>query len=279
MKKGLVAFAVGVVAVVPVMSQAIVWRDGRTDAEMQAFGATSRFLGVGKVNVGGGFGTGTFLGIGTGGQAWGISAKHVITTGNTGTFTFGDGGSYSITQAIGFAGVDVSIFKISGWNRNVFTPGLNTSGVYTLGTEFDSAGYGGHGQVGTMGGNWLYDNNRRGMQTVLNSTQTRVFNGESQFMLIDEFTSPANGARFYEGFGAPGDSGSMLLDNSGKIWGVLSGGEFEQYGAKNWYATITPTIANQIYQTTGINPVPEPASMMVLGAGIAALVARKRKNS
>jgi len=279
MKRSLVALFVGVVVAVPVMSQAIVWREGRTNAEMIAFGNTNRFLGVGKVNVGGGFGTGTFLGIGTGGQAWGISAKHVITTGNTGSFTFADGGSYGISQAIGFAGVDVSIFKITGWNRNVYTPTLLTSGVFTVGAELESAGYGGHGQVGTMGGNWAFDNNRRGMQTKLHSTQVRTFAGESQLMLIDEFTSQANGGRFYEGFGAPGDSGSMLLDNSGNIWGVLSGGEFEQYGAKNWYANISPTIASQIYQTTGINPVPEPATMIALGAGIAALVARRRKNA
>ncbi len=254
---------------------AIVWRHDIAASTVTTFGNDARFKGVGRVTVGGGSGTGTFLGIGSGGQAWGISAKHVITTGNTGVFTFEDGGSYSISQAIGFAGVDVSIFKISAWNRNVFTPGLNTTGTYTLGTNLDSAGYGFYGAAG--GSPWQWDNKRRGMQTKLHSTQNMTFAGENQFMLIDRFDSPSDAnVRPIEGFGAPGDSGSMLLDGNGKIWGVLSGGQFEQYGALNWYATITPQIAQQIYQTTGINPVPEPATMTVLGLASLAVIRRRR---
>lgn len=277
MKKELI-IAVGLLAAFPAVSSAIVWRNDISGATVLNYGAGSRFQGVGSVNVGGGFGTGTFLGIGTGGQAWGISAKHVITTGNTGTFTFQDGGNYTISQAIGFAGVDVSVFKINGWNRNVFTPTLNTTGVYTIGTQFDSAGYGGHGAEGSLGGGYGFDIKRRGMQTVLHGTRTASFAGESQFQILDLFNSPTNGARPVEGFGAPGDSGSMLLDNNGAIYGVLSGGQFEQYGALNWYAAITPTLAANIYSTTGINPVPEPMSMLAF-AGLAGVIARRRKKS
>lgn len=257
---------------------AIVWRNDISASTVTTFGNDSRFQGVGRVTVSGGSGTGTFLGIGSGGQAWGISAKHVITTGETGVFTFEDGGSYNISQAIGFAGVDVSIFKISSWNRSVFTPGLNTTGTYTLGTNLDSAGYGLYGSEGNSP--WQWDHKRRGMQTKLHTTQMRTFAGENQFMLIDRFDSPSDpNVRPIEGFGAPGDSGSMLLDGNGKIWGVLSGGEFEQYGALNWYATITPQIAQQIYQTTGINPVPEPATLAVLGIGALAIARRRRSSS
>jgi hypothetical protein len=277
MKKGLL-FGVGLLAVFPAISSAIVWRNDISESTVLNYGAGTRFQGVGKVNVGGSFGTGTFLGIGTGGQAWGISAKHVITTGNTGSFTFEDGGNYSISQAIGFAGVDVSVFKINGWNRNVFTPTLHMDGVYTVGTDFDSAGYGGNGAEGSIGGGYGFDSKRRGMQTELNGTRTASFAGENQFQLLDLFNSPTNGARPVEGFGAPGDSGSMLLDDSGAIWGVLSGGQFEQYGALNWYAAITPGLAASIYSTTGINPVPEPMSMVVL-VGLAGLVARRRKKN
>ncbi|MBX3117929.1 MAG: PEP-CTERM sorting domain-containing protein [Fimbriimonadaceae bacterium] len=255
-------------------ASAIIWRNDIPQSTVLTFGNDARFQGVGRVTVGGGSGTGTFLGIGTGGQAWGISAKHVITTGNTGSFTFEDGGNYAITQAIGFAGADVSIFKISGWNRNVFTPGLHSAGTYAAGTNLDSAGYGLYGAEG--GSPWQWDNKRRGMQTKLVNTQMMNFGGENQLMLIDRFDSPNDpNVRPVEGFGAPGDSGSMLLDGSGLIWGVLSGGQFEQYGALNWYATITPQLAQQIYTTTGI-PVPEPATLIVLGLG--ALALRRRKN-
>lgn len=265
-----------VLAALPQGAIAIVWRHDIPESDVLTYGNNARLQGIGKVNLPGWFGTGQFLGIGTGGQAWGISAKHVITTGQTGTFTFEDGGSYSITQAIGIAGTDIAIFKIAGWNRNVFTPGLHDDGVYTVGTNFDSAGYGGHGAQGTLGGNWLYDNKRRGMQTKMTSTRTAVFNGENQFQIVDTFDSPTSpNVRTVEGFGASGDSGSMLLDDNGKIWGVLSGGQFETYGNINWYAAITPQIAQTIYTTTG---VPEPGTIAVL-AGLAALAARRRKKS
>lgn len=273
MKRSLL-FALAAFVALPPAAQAIVWRHDIPESDVLNYGNTARLQGVGKVNLPGWFGTGQFLGIGTGGQAWGISAKHVITTGQTGTFTFEDGGSYAITQAIGFAGTDIAVFKIAGWNRNVFAPTLHDDGVYTVGTDFDSAGYGGHGAQGTLGGNWLYDNKRRGMQTKLTSTRTASFNGETQFQLIDTFDAPNSAnVRPVEGFGASGDSGSMLLDDSGRIWGVLSGGQFETYGNINYYAAITPQIAQQIIQTTG---VPEPGTMILL-AGLAAVAARRRK--
>lgn len=276
MKKRSLFVAFGL-ALLPGLSSAIVWRNDITEATVLNYGASAKFAGVGKVDLGGWFGTGTFLGIGTGGQAWGISAKHVITTGNTGTFRMSNGGTYSITQAIGIAGTDISIFKIAGWNRNVFTPGLHDNGIYTTGTQLDSAGYGGHGAQGSLGGNWQYDNQLRGMQTVLHSTRTASFAGESQFQLIDRFDAPGSAnVRPIEGFGASGDSGSMLLDNNGLIWGVLSGGQFETYGNDNWYAAITPQIAQTIYTTTGISPVPEPITMIGL-LGVAGLAARRRK--
>ncbi|MCB0825419.1 MAG: PEP-CTERM sorting domain-containing protein [Armatimonadetes bacterium] len=271
-------FGVGLLAVLPVTSSAIVWRNDISETTVLNYGAGARFQGVGKVNVGGGFGTGTFLGIGTGGQAWGISAKHVITSGETGSFTFEDGGSYAISQAIGFAGADVSVFKINGWNRSVFTPTLSTTGIFTVGANLDSAGYGGHGAEGSLGGGYGFDERRRGMQTALHSTRTASFGGESQLQLVDLFNSPTNGARPVEGFGAPGDSGSMLLTDSGQIWGVLSGGQFEQYGAFNYYAAITPTLAQSIYNVTGIDPVPEPMTLFAI-AGLAGLVARRRRRA
>lgn len=262
----------------------IVWRNDITETTVLNFGNTARFQGVGKVQVGGGYGTGTFIGFGNG-FAWGISAKHVISTaGNTGAlFRFENGTDYSIIQSIGFTGTDVSIFKMSTFANGVFQPGLNTSASFTLGQDLDSAGYGGSGAQGTQtnSNNWTYDNKRRGMQTKLDNTVANFnFNGDTFLALQDKFNSPVTDAancRPIEGFGAPGDSGSALFATDGTLLGVLSGGQFETYNNLNWYAAITPAVTAQIYSITGITPVPEPATMAVLGVGALAVLRRRKK--
>ncbi len=235
------------------------------------------FQGVGMVNVGGGYGTGTFIGTGNG-FAWGITAKHVISTGETGTFTFESGASYAITQATGFVGTDISIFRMSSFASGVSTPGLNTSATFTVGTNLDCAGYGGHGAEGSLGGNWIYDNKRRGMQTKLDSMGTYTISGETYTAIVDRFDRPTDpNVRPIEGFGAPGDSGSALIDPNGVILGVLSGGQFEAYGNKNWYAALTGSVTSQIYNITGITPVPEPTPLIAVGLGGLLLRRRARR--
>src|SRR5687768_5159856 len=100
-------------------SQAIVWRHDIPESQVLALGNDTRFQGVGRVTVGLGVGTGTYIGVDGLGRPWGLSAKHVITTGQTGTFSFESGASFSIVQAIGLAGVDVSVFRMSS-----FLPGI-----------------------------------------------------------------------------------------------------------------------------------------------------------
>lgn len=261
----------------------VVWRNDITETTVLNFGATSRFLGVGMVDTGGGYGTGTFIGFGTGGAAWGITAKHVIgTAGNVGAqFKFQSGATYSIVQSIGFTGTDITIFKMASFASGIFQPGLNSAATFTVGQDLDSAGYGGSGAQGTQtnSNNWTYDNKRRGMQTKLDGTVANFnFNGDTFLALQDKFNSPVTDAancRPIEGFGAPGDSGSALFATDGTILGVLSGGQFETYGNLNWYAALTSNITTQIYSTTGITPVPEPATMAAFGLG--ALVALRRR--
>ncbi len=261
------------------ISQAVVWSNELTDANMIAFGQDVRFAGTGRLSIGGSFGTGSFLGISRTGEAWGISAKHVVDTGDTGSFFLPGLGTYSISNATGFAGKDVSVFKINGWNQNLPSRRLYTSGVYTVGTRFYSAGFGGNRPE--SGNTYDFDNNRRGFQTILD--QYLPVNNlwpEAQPFLIDRFDAPGDpNHQPFEGFGAPGDSGSFLLDDQNQIWGVLSGGDFEKYGAENWYASITPTLANQIYTVTNIDPVPEPATVIALMAGVGALARRRRQRN
>lgn len=262
------------VLAVPAFAPAIVWSNNLTDAQVSNFGATdSRFQGMGRVFNGSSFSaTGTYIGF-MNGSHWGITARHVIGQGSTGSFRFRDGGNYSITQVYNILNADMSIFKISGWNRNVWTPKIRNDNTFAPGTSIDTAGYGRHGAEGNSP--WQLDDVRRGMTSKIERTEMRSLIYSTRLAIIDRFdrTTDPNFTAF-EGFGAPGDSGSALINPDGRILGVLTGGQFEQYGAINWYCALTPDLANEIQRISG---VPEPGTMFVLGASLVALARRRRK--
>lgn len=273
MRKFAVAGSSMLALAMAVSGQAIVWRHDIAESQILNLGNSARFQGVGRITVGGGIGTGTFLGFNGSGQAWGLSAKHVITTGNTGTFSFENGQSFNIVQAIGLAGTDVSVFRLSSFNSGVFTPKLNMSATFATGTNIESAGYGLHapqGQTQTL------DNKRRGMQSIIDGTENITFGGSTFLAIRDRFLSPTNlNVRPLQAFGAAGDSGSALFTDSGTLLGVLTGGETEIYNNRNWYAALTPAISQQIITLTGV--VPEPATMAALGLGVLAMARRRRR--
>jgi hypothetical protein len=251
-----------------VVSQAVVWRSDRTDEQILAFGTDSHFAGIGQLWVGGGFGTATFLGMGNG-SAWLISAAHVIGTNGTGSFKFFNGPTFSVSQGWQVPGVDVSVAKITGWNLNVWTPTLNT-GAITPNTFIISAGYGGSCREADRGTTGLqFDNKRRGFETKIV--------GVNGGYVVDRFDSPSDpNVCNLEGFGAPGDSGSPLIDPNGAILGVLTSGDPEFYGGLNYYSTITSSVAQQILQHTGV-PVPEPVTVTAFALGLAGVLRRRRK--
>lgn len=257
----------GLLAVAASSASAVVWRNDRTDAQMLAFGADARFAGVGQLFVGGGFGSATYLGFGNGSH-WLLTAKHVIGTGQTGTFKFFGGPSFGVTGTIGLAGVDISVAKITGWNLSAPLYSLNM-GATVPGTHIVSAGYGGSCPE-SQAGNYNFDDKRRGFETLIDSVD-----GSNQ--VIDRFQAPGDPlCQNLEGFGAPGDSGSALIGDDGRIYGVLTGGQLEQYGNINWYAGLNATTSAQIYSLTGISQVPEPMSLTALGLGALALIRRRR---
>jgi hypothetical protein len=255
-------------------ADAVVWSNELTDTDMLNFGQTPRFAGVGRV-VGGA--TGSYLGTNALGQTWGITAKHVTPSSAANpAFELYQVGTYPIVDVVDLPGVDISLFRFTGWDQNLPNLGLNATGNYTPGTRLYSAGFGVIAAEQDVPNYYASGDLRvRAFETRLDSYRpadpTLWF--ELQPFLIDRFDAPGDPNHLpLEGFGAPGDSGSFLLDDNNQIWGILTNGEVERYGALNWYATITPELADSIYAITAI---PEPASILVVVAA-STIVARRR---
>jgi hypothetical protein len=273
-----IATSIALFAGLSSMAHAVVWANTLTNQNVLDFGDDPRFARVGVIN---GRGTANYFGQARDGTHWGITAKHVVDTGFTGQFYVEGTGTFTVTEVIGFAGVDISVFKIGGWTASMSTMQLYTGGSYAPGTRFVSAGYGAFGAEAAWP-NQSFDGQRRGFQTRLDSFRANDPSlwFEPQPFLIDRFDAPGDpNFEPIEGFAAVGDSGSFLMDEQNRVWGFLTNGEPERYGGINWYATVTPTLANTIYQRTNVDPVPEPMTLASLGAGIAFLVRRKKKKS
>jgi len=227
----------------------------------------SHFAGVGQLFVEDYFGTATFFGTGNG-SAWLITAAHVISDGQTGTFQFNGGPSFSVTDAWAVAGADISVAKIVGWDLNVFTPTLNL-GTIADRTHAICAGYGGSGPE-SQGGGWAYDGKRRGMET-------NIVGYDGSNFVEDRFDAPGDPyVTFLEGFGAPGDSGSALIDDFGRILGVLSGGDFEAYGGYNYYGALTAERSQASTPIPAFRPSPSPRRWPPSAWAFALLIRRRR---
>lgn len=112
------------------------------------------------------------------------------------------------------------------------------------------------------------------------------YNFDAMFYDLDR--SDMTGYVANEGFGLSGDSGSgffqgdnligiftnaegtLIRDNTGALVA-----EDYYYGFRGWGPRITQTLFNQIHEHC--DPVPEPASMVAIGLGIAGLLARRRR--
>mgnify|MGYP000861748841 CR=1 FL=1 len=274
-------FAIACGCLFAVSAHAIVRRHDVPDAQYLAFGNVGVSQSVGMVTRGGFMGTGTYIGQGNGGLHWILTAAHVVdTTGNT---TFQINGNT-------FNGLSANVFMQPGHNSNTLAFDLALYGIAAnpgvapiamnnqsnhVGMNAVTTGFGnnGNGQTGIAG----WDGQRRAAENTVDAFSNF---GAGQVYWRTTFNSPGQaGILPLEGTTAQGDSGGPLFVNN-QIIGVTSWGTSAQslYGDLSYWTPIHPYTA-WITQVSGIAAVPEPATMVVLGAGALALIRRRRNRA
>lgn len=276
-KTFIIILAFGVVA----QSQAIVRRHDVADSNYLALGNVGASSSVGLVFNGSVQGSATYIGFGNGSH-WALSAGHMLDFGGITTFRI-NSTNFSVNASFrpsdynaGTLRSDVALLRLTS-NPGVSAIGMSMrSDIAGLNSMFAGFGLSGVGN----NPNLISDNQRRAANNTIDTFQSF---GTNQNFWKTTFQNPTQGGVLpLEGTTASGDSGGGFFFQEGATWllaGVTSWGtdNNSQYGDQAYFTSLH-TNMNWITQTSGIQAVPEPTTMVLSGLALA-WVARRRKNS
>lgn len=303
MRKNFAVLAAFGVVGIPVFAQAITIRNDVSNAESIAFAAQSQFQSVGRI----GSGSGVLIA-----PNWVLTAWHVASgyVSNPADAIFGIGGGFysgaevynlaalgSNTSTVVTNGTDLTLIKLS-----TSVVGVDPASLYMgnseVGKTVSVIGFGSGGS-GTSGAS-LGAGVKRGMRNTIDfyvepvpggdpgeiqssATRTNTFISDFDDNTAANNTTGSSAWLDLEGNVAGGDSGGgLFIEENGQYllagissfagWGPSPAVPFG-YGSISGFTSVS---GNMGWIQNTINPVPEPATMMVL-AGLAAVASRRKR--
>lgn len=267
-------------ALAPSPSQAITRRTDVADSAYISY-ALNDFGYTGKI-------TGPWLGSGTLiSSNWVVTAKHVVNSTSTFTFTTADGTSRKIVQTVMHPTLDLALVRLESDITNV-TPVKLFS--YDFGNDYGvecviaGAGMSGTGITGQING--TQGPCRAGQEYAMYHGDTWGWNSN---LIMTKFRSPDKGAQAMEGGAAQGDSGGgLFIKVNGEycLAGEMSlvWKNYDLYGVYNnsggAYINTTPYNDWILSYATNALIIPEPQTLGLLGALLTAfLIVRRRRLS